>query len=618
MRTFIRLPALLIGLLAGAASPSHALSLGDATINSFIGEPLDVRIAVESGPDELLVASCVSAAVRRGEQNPPVFLPERRIKIEETLKAKALRLRAAEPFDEAIVRLQVRVTCAEQSPVTRDYLLVLDPRPVTPAAVIKIGQAVADNTAQAPAVSNAPATRASTPAAPAAPPSPAPVTAKSAGADKPAITNAKTAAPQGEFRLRLSGAELDLSRSRGFTEAMRGNLRDQQFILDADDQVVALLTLKNTVKQLESRLNQMQLKLNTQAQSLAAAAIAEVPEKSATAPAQAALPPVAQEKPVTPPVKSASRPTPPVSEEPWWTPPRIRLAPILVLVLGAAWWWLRRRRRAQPDARASASALPRGEIPDAFSDWANVSDSDIEPDPVIGSTAPQPAEVPRRASRREPLPPAVMPAHADVLDDMPASLELDMRPTTEVDFPLMVEESGEDKERRRRYIEMRYPEVANKTVTVDEPDSVIDAARQYFEEGQVQRAAELLTYAFEERPGQLRFWLALFEIYRLERMTAEFCELAAHFRDFHSGTDVWPKVQHIGRDLDPSNSLVAAALGRLGLPVDREFDAIAENWLNAPMDFTSSVLMAELRRSLLGEYGVDSAELQRLQPATAT
>jgi hypothetical protein len=282
--------------------------------------------------------------------------------------------------------------------------------------------------------------------------------------------------------------------------------------------------------------------------------------------------------------------------------------------------------------------LPPGENPDTFSDWANVSDSDFEPDAAQGSISPQPAQVAPGDSWGEPLPPAALPAHGDVPvqapileirpkaqaaasfappapDNMSASLELDMRPATEVDFPLMLDESGEDKERRRRYIEMRYPEVANGTITVDDPDSVINAARQYFEEGQVQSAAELLTYAFEEHPGQLRFWLALLEIYRLERMTAEFCALAARFRDFHSGTDVWPKVQHIGRDLDPSNPLFAAALGRLGLPVDREFDAIAENWLNAPMDFTSDVLMAELRRSLRDEYSVDAAELQGLQPA---
>ena len=76
-------------------------------------------------------------------------------------------------------------------------------------------------------------------------------------------------------------------------------------------------------------------------------------------------------------------------------------------------------------------------------------------------------------------------------------------------------------------------------------------------------------------------------------------------------------MQHIGRDLDPSNPLFAAALGRLGLPVDREFDPIAENWLNAPMDFTSDVLMAELRHSLLAEYRVTLSDLQgpQLVPA---
>ena len=72
----------------------------------------------------------------------------------------------------------------------------------------------------------------------------------------------KAAAPAGSgFQLRLSGAEIDLSRSRGVTEAMRSELREQQLLLDADDQVAQLLSLKNTVKQLELRLNDMQSKL---------------------------------------------------------------------------------------------------------------------------------------------------------------------------------------------------------------------------------------------------------------------------------------------------------------------------------------------------------------------
>ena len=36
---------------------------------------------------------------------------------------------------------------------------------------------------------------------------------------------------------------------------------------------------------------------------------------------------------------------------------------------------------------------------------------------------------------------------------------------------------------------------------------------------------------------------------------------------------------------------------------------MVENWLNAPMDLTSDVLMVELRSSLLDEHGVEPADL---------
>ena len=84
------------------------------------------------------------------------------------------------------------------------------------------------------------------------------------------------------FQLRLSGSEMDLSRSRNITDEQRRQLREKQLMLDADDQVAALLSLRNTVKQLEQRLNEVQLK---QAAS-AATMPAPVPPK-ATAPVPA-------------------------------------------------------------------------------------------------------------------------------------------------------------------------------------------------------------------------------------------------------------------------------------------------------------------------------------------
>ena len=94
------------------------------------------------------------------------------------------------------------------------------------------------------------------------------------------------------FRLRLSGSEMDLSRSRNVTDEQRRQLREKQLVLDSDDQVAALLSLKNTVKQLEQRLNEMQIKL-------------------AAAPAIGAGKAVSSLAPTVPPVPSTTAPPSP-------------------------------------------------------------------------------------------------------------------------------------------------------------------------------------------------------------------------------------------------------------------------------------------------------------------
>lgn len=318
---------------------------------------------------------------------------------------------------------------------------------------------------------------------------------------------------------------------------------------------------------------------------------------------------------------------PPRPPEAWYANTWLLAGAAALMLLLVAWVWARRSRASQRPSLPGTTTdepLPAAERrdPRTFTDWACDPDR-VDPPPANEDAThvipreegfvPPPAPAPPRAAE---------PHHETVRFDAPleferavstyekpAALELDTRPATDVDFPILSDDS-DDRTRRAAYIAQRFPELANEMISPDEPDSIINAARLSFEDGYVQRAAELLTYAFEERPGQLRFWLALFEIYRLERMTGEFSALAAQFKDMHGGTDVWPKVQYIGRELDPANPLYAPALGRLGLPDDREFDAVAENWLNAPMDFTSDVLQSELRRSLFEDHGVHTDELQ--------
>ena len=169
--------------------------------------------------------------------------------------------------------------------------------------------------------------------------------------------------------------------------------------------------------------------------------------------------------------------------------------------------------------------------------------------------------------------------------------------------------------RRLQYMHERYPELKSNTVSIDDADSVINAARLYYDEdhtgGGRDKASELLTFAVEERPQEIRFWLAQFEIFRLENLVAEFTAMAGKFHVLFSHTPVWPKVRHIGHELAPGNPLFAAS-GSALLAVEARFDPIAENWLNAPMDFTSDALMSDLRQALLDDHGVNSADFESI------
>ncbi len=479
----------------------------------------------------------------------------------------------------------------------------------------------------------------------------------------PLTAQPKVDKPTSGFSLRLSSAEMDLSRSKGVSEATRASLRDKQLLLDGDDQVAALLALRHAVKQLEGRLSDMQLKLSTATQlpattatpapakpAAATAAVTSPPAAPGTAkveppkplpetlaqPASVATPSAKVEapaakvdtpatKPEAPPAMAAAPSAPssepaPAPDTPFWTSTLfLGLVGAVILLLG--WFglrWARGDGAKQPVRRTTDAAPSEGRATPqpAATHTSSFLREDDKSSPVeddLWEDLPQPAN-PKQPNHPTPHTPpraemAAVPAH-DLFDGSAASLELDTRPATSVDF-VLGDDFGEDKSRRQRYMEERFPELAHRSISVDEPDSIIDAARHHYEENQLQRASELLTYAFEERPGQLRFWLALFEIYRLEGRITEFGELAARFKNVHGGTDAWPKVQYIGRDLDPGQPLYSASLGRLGVPMDADFDAISENWLNVPMDFTSDVLMIELRQSLMAEHGVHVPDLSR-------
>jgi pilus assembly protein FimV len=509
--------------------------------------------------------------------------------------------------------------------------------------------------------------------------------AKAATRQTVADTKAPVATTAGDgFRLRVSGSEMDLSRTKGVTDEERAYLRERRSLLDADDQTAQILALKNTVSQIEKRLNEMQLKLatlptpggatgaGTATGTAAGTGIVPIDGPAASPPA---TPPATETTAIKPAPKPAPAPAP-LPRQGWIEQSLLGLplswiiGGLSIVALTCLAWWLSRRRKAETKTPlVSGKPAARNETNDAFNSWANEGPAakPAATNSVVGEDGMTDAE--RSASllmgaRREKPAPAQSPSARPLADAKPATtstatraaagiagaaagmgaaaasaktmastvaaprkpaqpslaqraqtdtFELDEAavPTSE-SATTEADRTVEDRMRRLRYMQERYPELGARTVSIDDPDSVINAARLYNEEKQLGKACELLIYAVEERPQEIRYWLAQFELFRIEKMVPQFGDLAAKFEVLFGHTDSWPKVQQLGYTLDPLNPLYAAAAR---VNEEDKFNPMTENWLNAPIGDVSNAisishaLVADLRSALFREHSAKEEDL---------
>ncbi len=448
-------------------------------------------------------------------------------------------------------------------------------------------------------------------------------------------------APSSGFVLKLSSSEVDLSRSRQIDDRMRAQLRERLLVLDADDQVAAMLSMRNSLRQLEARVAEMQLKLDAMPASLAARgmpmpaapapAAAPTPQAPAVAPQQPPRapppevrvePPVAKIDPPVPVVEPLPRVEPSIAKV---EPPAPRPEPVAAKPEPSP-----AKPATPPELRPGTRPIARTAPPadEGLPEWVWA---------VVALLVTMALFIGWRLHRRRGLAPANRwdtQAQAEPVEptvqspafvEEPIEVAPEVRPELASDAVLVTRLPDNASELRRRYIEERFPEIQNRTIALENPASVIKAARLFYEDGAVTRAAELLQFAVDENAGEVRPWLALFEIFRLERLTGEFEALAGRFQEHHGKGAHWRKVQFFGREIDPGNALYreegANTLETIGpreakrlaaglsIVSAANFDPIAENWLDAPMDFEDQVLANELRRKLMAEASLTETDL---------
>jgi hypothetical protein len=795
--------AFALGASAATSAPhAHAAILGDAEVRSYLGEPLKIRIPISSTPDEDISTSCFSVTY---QSQPASLERDLRPSLQDGSGVKMLMLQTWAPFNEPFALVVLRNRCAGQGSVSREYTVLLDPRPEivppTPttqtATATKLPSSAAPTTndtrlagtSQAgssdtldaiaegvfpksikrkaryiaalrqlnpdlgsvgnktplppgkplilpdlkllsstrevrPAVpgtvlpSSATAPNSSPPNAAVTAPSSAPdrltlgPTRRERSEDSSAATtparapvsapaSAAAKAQSGErFELRLSAGAIDMTRSATITEQERALLRERQLLLDSDDQLAQFLSLKNTVKQMENRLNEMQLRMGG---TLATNPGADPNAANSTNATSNATP--AKPAPAAAPPKQTSANPEETTTPSWFTRVPFGWIIVAVVVLAAALavvfailTWLSRKRRdarsiAVDDrntllekAMATTRNSDRAATDDALRDTAtdraldSAADSSLRTPAQSSANNVSPADeaqiraeeaaIKASAARRRsadeaealarkpwlktqsaggqsgtdaaavgasPMADAVKtvqmkkPVFFDMLADEGSQvINLNDTPASSVDFPLddlpaptqttTEIASDEQRELRAMYMRERYPELQTNTVSLDDPSSLVNAARNYFEEDETEslhvsgreKACDLLTYALEERPQQMRYWLALLEIYRADGMAREYGELAAKFNFLFAQSNAWPLVAAIGHEIDPSNALFASTKPHEAV------DPVMLNWLNAPADDVVGALAAEFRLAVLTDFNLTDEVLADARASYST
>lgn len=114
------------GFAASLLTPAQAVTLGEVSLQSALGQPLSARIPVQLGPGEVLGASCISLPT--ASRTDLSALPRPTISVPEAGGASSVELlvTTTQPLYEPMYELQVQVRCAGTPLLLRQYVLMLD------------------------------------------------------------------------------------------------------------------------------------------------------------------------------------------------------------------------------------------------------------------------------------------------------------------------------------------------------------------------------------------------------------------------------------------------------------------------------------------------------------
>lgn len=128
------------GFAVSLLTPAQAVTLGDVSLQSALGQPLSARIPVQLGPGEMLGSACVS--IPTPARSDLSALPQPQVTVPEATGGSiSLHVTTTQPLYEPMYELQVQLRCAGTPLLVRQYVLMLDLPGTLPAAAEPLPQA---------------------------------------------------------------------------------------------------------------------------------------------------------------------------------------------------------------------------------------------------------------------------------------------------------------------------------------------------------------------------------------------------------------------------------------------------------------------------------------------
>lgn len=243
---------------------ASAVGIGELTLVSRIGERVEAYVDVQLGKGENIEDSCLSlAAVKEGAVDSSNALLQTGLSARFNQTTHKIEIRSKRPLNEPVAEFSLQIQCKDSISTNTKVFAVLPEfgATMTPVAVVAPKVVAAPIPAvvvakPAPSQIDTAKMLEETPLAV----EPAPSAKKTN--KKPAATTSKNASKgKAEFKLQLSGGQLDISRVGKLSANDREVISAQRKMLDEDDQTAHLLAMQYQMKAMSEEIQTIRQKL---------------------------------------------------------------------------------------------------------------------------------------------------------------------------------------------------------------------------------------------------------------------------------------------------------------------------------------------------------------------